>query len=152
MGDGFDHFAGDGEEAGMAQVAGVILGCSVSLDRGRLGKGVAYQEVFWRCGGRVQVDGPVHECLAASDGKNDSVHVVDGNGLDDHCFCSMTPVRFNMSFSFFAGGFGVYSLRVLCCKAYYGVRWHESVRVVRVRPMEDFKELTALVREVGVVV
>lgn len=88
---------------------------------------MAYQKVFWRCGGRVQVDGPVHECLAASDGKDDGIHVVNGNGFDDHCLCSVTPVRFNMGFSFFAGGFGVYSLRVLCCKAYDGERGHKTV-------------------------
>ena len=83
------------------------------------GKGEeAYEEIF-RSGGRgVEVDGPVHEGLATADGEDDGVHVVDGDGFDDHCFCAVAPVCFDVGFSFFTGGAGVYALGILCCKAY----------------------------------
>lgn len=79
---------------------------------------MAHQEIFRRCGGGVQIDSPVEKRLAASYGKDNSVHVVDGDGFDDHCFCSVTPVSFDVGFFFSASGPGVYPLRVLRCKAY----------------------------------
>ena len=89
--------------------------------------GEAYQEIFRRRGGRVEVNGPVHECLTASDGKDDSVHVVDGDGLDHHRFCSVAPVCFDVGFSLFAGRPSVHSLRVLRCQAYQRVRGHVTM-------------------------
>ena len=94
----------------------------------RWGPGRVYQEVFWRGGGGVEIDGPVHECLAAADGEDYGVHVVNGDGFDNHCFCSVAPVGVDVGFSFFAGGAGVHSLGELCCEAYQGVRGHKPAR------------------------
>lgn len=52
MGDGFNHFAGHGEETGVAQITGVVLGCSVSLDRGKVGKGSGLPKSFLEMRGK----------------------------------------------------------------------------------------------------
>ena len=69
-GDGVDHCAGDFKEAAVAEVAFVIEEAG-----GGFGVGVpVYAPVAWGEEG------------GAADGEDDGVHVVDGDGCEDHSF------------------------------------------------------------------
>lgn len=48
--------------------------------------GRAYKKIIRRDGSRIEVNGPIHEGLAAADGKYHRVHVVDRDGFDHHSF------------------------------------------------------------------
>ncbi len=83
----------------------------------------AHQEPRRRNWGRVQIDGPIHKRLAASDRKYHDIHIIDGNRLDDHCLSSHPPIGIYMCFFLLAGRFDVCTLRVLGSKAYEWIGW-----------------------------
>jgi len=101
--DGVHHPARDGQEAGVAEVARVV---EEALRGGRL---------------RVDVDGPVAEALGAADGEDDGVHVVDGDGPDDHGLGAGAPVGVDVEGSFSAGGRVIHAAGVLRGEAEEGV-------------------------------
>ena len=68
-------------------------------------KNTTYQKIIRRCRSRVEIDGPIHKSLAPSYRKDDNVHVVDWDRLDDHCLCAHAPVSVDVRFAFFACGF-----------------------------------------------
>lgn len=69
----------------------------------------------------MQVYSPIHEGLAAPDGEDDAVDVVDWNGFDDHGFYSQSPVGVDEGIALRARRFGVGSCGVLGCKAQEGI-------------------------------
>lgn len=90
----------------MAQVAGVV------------------QEIirwYWR---RLEIDCPVHERLASSNSKDDGIHVVDRDRLDDHGLGSHPQVSANMFLFFFTRRLGVDSLGKLRREAKQRIRGH----------------------------
>jgi len=80
-------------------------------------RGDVYQEVCRGNGSRVQVDGPVHESLAATDRKDNAIHIVDGNRFNDHGFGAHAPIGTHKRFLLPSGWLCVRSLGVLRCKA-----------------------------------
>lgn len=64
-----------------------------------------HQESLWPRWGRVEISYPIHKCLCTPNCKDDYVHIVHRDRLDNHRFGTCFPISSNMCTSLFAGGF-----------------------------------------------
>ena len=72
---------------------------------------------------RFHVDGPVTEALSAADGEDDSIHVIQGNGFDDHGLGAPAPVTVDIALAFWPNWFLIDLKRVLRGQTEEGVCW-----------------------------
>ena len=77
----------------------------------------------------MEIDGPVHECVGASDCKDDDIHVVNRNRFQDHGFSAHPPVGTYVGLSFWACWSLIDSSGVLCSKAYHRIERQRSIKV-----------------------